>query len=121
MLFQVVQHAENGVRDNRRLGTVRPSGLRKKFHSHCILGLAQPTASDPPTSSPQCFCTAQKMLAETLTTRSAGEVPKSTETGEAHASVPTFTKASWLPCVTAHSCGLLQQLRWEAAGALPAS
>lgn len=52
VLFQVVQHAENGVRDNRRLGTVRPSGLRKKFHSHCILGSAQPTASQPPTSSP---------------------------------------------------------------------
>lgn len=52
VLFQVVQHAENGVRDNRRLGTVRPSGLRKKFHDHCILGLAQPTASHPPTSSP---------------------------------------------------------------------
>lgn len=81
------QHAKNRVGDNTRSGTARPSSLRRQSLVKSNLQLA----TNPP-AVPQHFCTAQKALARSSSTKSAGEVPKSIEMSAAHALVPTLPR-----------------------------
>lgn len=96
VLFQMGQCANNRVRHNTGSGTARPSGLRRQS----LCPWLNPTYSQPPIQPPavpQHFCTAQKALARSLTTKSAGEVPQTTEISAAHAPAPTLPRLHSFP------------------------
>ena len=119
VLFQMVQHAEN--RDTTEDQALSDHQVLEKFDSHCILGLAQPTASQPLTSSPSmllhCSESASGVLDYQISRRGA-----KVHRNECSSCLGTYlTEAPRLPHVTARSCGWIQQLPWEVARALPAS